>query len=148
MPNSKYSLIKCSINIFFDIFFEKLVWKCEVLHVILSFFRKNSSPSLGLKNWKEKHIYFVCYVSSSQTMAPHHALGTMGKPSMSEGETRWSTMQELFNIEQFCPKIFKKSKLINLEKLGEFLVLFLESFWWIGFIKGDSINFRPKVGKY
>jgi hypothetical protein len=38
-------------------------------------------------------------------MAPHHALGTM--PSMSNGETRWSTMQELFNIEQFCPKIFK-----------------------------------------
>jgi hypothetical protein len=32
--------------------------------------------------------------------------------------------------------------------LGEFLVLFLESFWWMGFIEGDSINLRPKVRKY
>jgi hypothetical protein len=50
-------------------------------------------------------------------MTPHHALGTMGNPSTSKGETRWSTMQELFNIKQFCPKNFKKSKLSNLEKL-------------------------------
>jgi hypothetical protein len=50
-------------------------------------------------------------------MAPHHALGTMGKPSMSKGETSWPTMQELFNIEQFCPIFFKKSKL-SIRKIG------------------------------
>ncbi len=50
------------------------------------------------------------------------------------------------NIEKKCEQTFEESKL-NI--LGEVMWAFgtIASPWWMGFLGGDFVIFRPKVGK-
>jgi hypothetical protein len=52
-------------------------------------------------------------------------------------------VQELLNTEQFCQRKFNKIKTKMFEgNWGKLLVL-LENPWWVGFLGGDFVMFRP-----
>jgi hypothetical protein len=56
-------------------------------------------------------------------------------------------MQEVLAIEQFCWKIFNKVKTKNLRVISGIILVLLESLWWVGFLGGNFVILRAKVGK-
>ncbi len=59
------------------------------------------------------------------------------------------TMQEVSNIEQFCPRKFIENKTIYIykENSGPILVLLLEIPQQVGFNENVFMIFRPKLGE-